>query len=151
MVDISGTIQNIQIYRSYCTIKTTNYAEVQARLIPGEELYDRNYPEPELYYDDEFRNYVPPLSPTTPEEIEMKNRYEAKVAQQRQEIINDNYTALGHREEYGVIDITIDIKVDKYKAGEVELVLIPRPRYGELFHQAGDAHSQELQEAVSCT
>jgi len=128
---------------------TTNYAEVQARLLPGEELYDRNYPDGPELYDDEFRNYEPPSSPTTPEEIEMKNRYEAKLVQQRQEDINEWYTALGHREEYGVINITIDITIDKVLAGEVSLVLIPRPRYGGLFHQAGDAHSQELQEVVS--
>jgi len=110
---------------------TTNYAEVQARLIPGEELYG-----PELY-DDEFRNYEPPSSPTTPEEIEMKNRYEAKLLQQRQEDINESYKALGYREEYGVINITIDITIDKVLAGEVSLVLIPRPKHGVLFHQAG--------------
>ena len=116
---------------------TTNYAEVQARLLPGEELYDRNYPDGPELYDDEFRNYEPPTSPTTPEEIEMKKRYEAKLVQQRQDDINEWYTALGHREEYGVINITVDITVDNVLSGEVSLVLIPRPRHGVLFHQAG--------------
>jgi len=116
---------------------TTNYAEVQARLIPGEEIYDRHNPDGPELYDDEFRSYEPPSSPTTPEEIEMKNRYEAKLLQQRQEDINESYTALGYREEYGVINITIDINVDNVLAGEVSLVLIPRPKHGVLFHQAG--------------
>ena len=43
---------------------TTNYAEVQARLIPGEELYDRNNPDGPELYDGEFQNYEPPTSPT---------------------------------------------------------------------------------------
>jgi len=131
---------------------STGWAEVTARLVPKEELYDRDYPDgPELYGDDNSYDPGDESDGGTEEEKAekeaKKKRWEDKREAQREEDLKTYYSDLGHRDEsYGYEDITIEIKVDGVLAGGVTLVLIPRPRYGHLFHEATDAHSQELQE-----
>ncbi|KAL7541222.1 hypothetical protein ACHAXR_011471 [Thalassiosira sp. AJA248-18] len=134
---------------------STGWAEVSARLVPGEEIYDRDHPNgPDLYGDDS--GYDPcdddgDDDDLTEEEIANKEAkkkiWEDKCAEQRRKDLEEFYSDLGHKDDsYGHESITVDIKVDGIVAGEVDLVLVPRPRFGDLFHEATDAHSGEMQE-----
>jgi hypothetical protein len=129
---------------------STNWAEVSARLIPGEELYDQLYPDgPEIddgsyNPDDEEDDNLTEKERTT--RVERRQRWEARREEKLQKDLGEDYSDLGRRDEsYGYDDIEIEIKVDGRTAGKIDLVRIPRPQYGHLFHEATDAHSGELQ------
>lgn len=110
---------------------TSNWAEVEARLISGEEIYDRD---PIVEYSDGDDDM------TEEEKAE-------KRAREREEYIEENYSAIGHHDiSYGYDDVEIEIKVDGLVAGEINLVIIPRNRF---FLEACDMHSSELQQ-VGC-
>jgi len=112
---------------------TSNWAEVEARLISGEEIYDRDPIDEYSDGDDDM---------TEEEKAE-------KRAREREEYIEENYSAIGHHDrEYGYDDVEIEIKVDGHVAGEINLVIIPRNR-NRAFLEACDMHSSELQQ-VGC-
>ncbi|EJK72416.1 hypothetical protein THAOC_06057 [Thalassiosira oceanica] len=116
---------------------TTGWSEVSARLVPGDELYDRENPDgPDMWDVDDFDSL--------PEEE--KN---AKIADKRAREIEEYYSDLGHCDgEYSYHSIHVEVTVDGDKtAGQISLILIPRPKWGgHSFHAAADAHSRELQE-----
>ena len=127
----------------------TGWAEVSARLVPGEELYDREHPDgPDFYGDDDScdprKDDGKDL--TAEEREDRRRRWEEKCAERRREDLEECYSSLGYFDNsYKYHDITVEVKVDGLIAGEVSLVLVPRPVFGGLFHEASDAHSSELQ------
>jgi hypothetical protein len=123
---------------------TSGWAEVTARLISGEELYDRNYPDGaedvSLSDGDVDEN-------ATEEERDEALRLK-KSEKREEEIIDYGYVELGQLDQnYGWHDITYDVNVDGQCCGSIELVLVPRGTgHNYPFHEATDAHSSELQE-----
>lgn len=144
----------------------TGWAEVSARLVPGEELYDREYPDgfddTDVYLTDdegERVRYDPDEHDCDDEDMTeeeraearaRRGRYEEKLRARREEDLDEHFSELGSKDEYGVIDITVDITIDGTVAGCIQLILVSRPRFGDMFHERTDGHSQELQE-VGCT
>jgi hypothetical protein len=124
---------------------TSGWAEVTSRLISGEELYDRNYP-------DGPEDHVSLSDDDVDEDATEEERAEAlrrKIAEKREEeMIDYGYAELGQEDQdYGWYDITYDINVDGKNCGSIDLVLFPRGRnHNYPFHEASDAHSSELQE-----
>ena len=149
----------------------SGWVEVEARLVPGEELYDRENPNgPDMYGDDDDSYYKElcereedihddddskdgdaknDSNVTEEERIRneaRKKRWEDKCATKRKEEIETYYSNLGSCDEcYKYENITVDIQIDGVdKVGQVDLVLIPR-RLDYPFHSATDAHSGEMQ------
>ncbi|KAL9183936.1 hypothetical protein ACHAXT_002022 [Thalassiosira profunda] len=106
---------------------SSGFVEVETRLIPGSELYDRDHPD----------------GPSDVSDAEDGEDLEQKKRERREEDLLEYYSDLGRLEEYGVQDINHEIRVDGVVCGSISMVLVHR---NNLFHDATDAHSQELTE-----
>ncbi|KAL9179704.1 hypothetical protein ACHAXT_008994 [Thalassiosira profunda] len=117
---------------AYKSERALGWAEVETRLIPGSELYDRDHPD----------------GPSDVSDAEDGEDLEEKRRRRREEDLREYYCALGSRDpdNYEVVDCKHEVKVDGVVAGEVSTVLVPRESGDGMFHEATDAHSDELHE-----
>ena len=119
---------------------STDWAEVSARLVPGEELYDRTYPDgpddADMSYDS--KSDVGNNNDITEEEkAARKKKWEEKCKKHKEEFMEEFYSDIGHHDSsYGWDDITIDVNVDGRVVGEISMVLMPRPWFGNIFYEA---------------
>lgn len=122
------TIRSTLDSDSYASERVTSgYAEVEACHVPKEELWQIDFgDEPEHNSEDE--------------------EYDAEEsARLKEEEMARHYSDLGSRDEtYGYQGVRFDVLVDGRRQGSIHLVLVPR--VGRMFHEAADAHSDELQE-----
>ena len=106
---------------------SSSYAEVTVRHITKEELWA------ESFGDD-------------PEHDPTDEDYDAEEsARTKEEQMTTFFSDLGNWDEsYGYQGVQFDVVVDGRRRGSISLVLVPR--VGRMFHEAADAHSNEMQE-----